>query len=88
VLVVAALAFLCLRGYVRIMQRQRPTLSDLFIVLAWVSFVSCCACDIQLEKLGLFETGRAYDEPLTTINEDPELTIQALKVTFSSLSLN
>jgi hypothetical protein len=88
VLVGVALVFVCLRGYVRIMQRQRPTLSDVFVVLAWLAFVSCCACDLLLNQLGLFAAGRTYDQPLTTINEDPRLTIQALKVPFSNWSPN
>jgi hypothetical protein len=72
--------FVCLRGYVRVYRRQRPTVSDGFVLLAWLAFVSCCACDTRLNQLGLFETWRTYEMPLTTINPDPELTIEALKV--------
>lgn len=72
--------FVGLRGYVRVSRRQRPTVSDWFVLCAWFAFVSCCACDTRLNQLGLFETWRTYEMPLTTINQDPELTIEALKV--------
>jgi hypothetical protein len=82
VLVFTALVFVCLRGYVRIYQHQRPTLSDSFVLVAWLAFASCCACNIRLNRLGFYSTSRTYNQPLITINEDPELTIQALKVSF------
>jgi len=78
--VAAALIFVSLRGYIRIYRRERPTLSDGFVLLAWLSFVSCCACDIRLNQLGLFQPGRTYEMALTTINSDPDLNIEALKV--------
>ena len=75
-----SLAFLVLRGYVRYLRRQTLGLSDLLVCLAWLSFVSCCACDIRLNQLGLFAEGRTYEEKLTTVNDDPAKTIEALKV--------
>jgi hypothetical protein len=79
-LVGLAFVFVCLRIYVRILRRQRPMLSDGFVVLAWLAFVSCCACDIRLNQLGLFVPGRTYEMALTNINEDPDKSIEALKV--------
>lgn len=74
-----ALLFVSLRIYVRILRQQRPVLSDGFVILAWLAFVSCCACDTRLNELGLFAPGRTYDEALININEDPETNIEALK---------
>lgn len=64
----------------RCLRRQTFVLSDLFVFLAWLLFVSCCACDIRLNQLGLFADGRTYEEELTTINTDPAKTTEALKV--------
>ena len=80
-LVGLAFVFVCLRIYVRILRRQRPMLSDAFVVLAWMAFVPCCACDIRLYRLWLFVPGRTYEMALTNINEDPYKSIEALKVT-------
>ena len=76
----AALSFIGLRVYVRVLRRQSPTLSDALVLLAWLAFVSCCACDVRLNQLGLFSPGRTYEQPLTNINPDPEKSIEALKV--------
>jgi hypothetical protein len=78
--VTVSLAFLVLRGYVRYLRRQTLVLSDLLVCLAWLSFVSCCACDIRLNQLGLFADERTYEEKLTTVNDDPAKTTEALKV--------
>jgi len=75
-----AFVFVSLRIYVRIWRQQRPRLSDACVVLAWLAFVSCCACDMRLNELGLFAPGRDYEEALTNINEDPDKSIEALKV--------
>src|ERR1700738_2200595 len=79
-LVTLALVFVCLRGCVRYYRRQRPMASDYFVLVAWLMFVSSWACDIKLKELGLFENHRTYEDPLSTINNDPYLTIEALKV--------
>ena len=55
-------------------------LSDGFVVLAWLAFVSCCACDIRLNQLGLFAPGRTYEMALININEDPDKSVEALQV--------
>jgi hypothetical protein len=55
-------------------------LSDLFVVLAWLAFVSTAACDVRLNQLGLFAGGRTYDQKITTVNRDPQKAIEALKV--------
>jgi hypothetical protein len=65
---------------VRILRQQRPMLSDGFVVLAWLAFVSCCACDIRLNQLGLFAPGRTYEMALININEDPDKSVEALQV--------
>jgi hypothetical protein len=79
-LVVLALVFVALRGYVRYWRGQRPLLSDYFVFAAWLAFVACCACDIRLKALGLFKNDRTYTDPLTSINKDPDKSIEALKV--------
>ena len=66
--------------YIRIRRKQPPTLSDAFVVLAWLAFVSCCACDIRLNQLGLFAPGQTYENSLTDINPDPSKSVEALKV--------
>jgi len=83
-MVFLALAFVISRGYVRFWQRQRLLLSDYFVFFAWLAFVSCCACDIRLNQLGLFTYNRTYEDPLTTINPDPALTVEALKLIYGS----
>src|SRR5271156_3772881 len=78
-LVGLAFVFVCLRIYVRLLRRQRPMLSEGFVVLAWLAFVSWCVCDIRLNQLGLFVPGRTYEMALININEDPDKSIEALK---------
>ena len=79
-LVGAALVFIGLRGYVRYLRRQKPVLSDYLVVLAWLVFVACCACDIKLDQLGLFVPGKTYEMELSFIGEDHGETVAALKV--------
>ena len=79
--------FLLLRLHVRFWRRQRLILNDLFIMIAWVSFVSFCACDTKLRQLGLFADGETYKEKLIAINNDPDGTIQALKVCLRKIPL-
>jgi hypothetical protein len=79
-LVGVAFAFLALRVYVRVLRQQRPMLSDAFVFFAWLAFVACCVCDTRLNQLGLFAPGKTYEMALININEDPEKTIEALKV--------
>lgn len=83
-----ALVFICLRVYVKILRHQKFTLSDFFIILAWLAFVACCACDIELNKLGLFAPGRTYEQKLITVNTDRGNTIEALKVSFPKVRVN
>lgn len=79
-MVSVALLFVGLRGYLRMRRRQNPTLSDLFIVLAWLAFMACCICDTRLNQLGLFAPGRTYEMKLTTVNSDPDKMVETLQV--------
>jgi hypothetical protein len=80
--VFTALVFIFLRVYVKILRGQKFALSDFFIILAWLAFVACCGCDIELNKLGLFALGRTYEQKLITVNTDRGKTIEVLKVSF------
>lgn len=83
-----ALVFICLRVYVKTLRRQEFSLSDFFIILAWIAFVACCACDTRLNQLGLFAPGRTYEQKLIIVNPDPEKSIEALKVSFLKAGAN
>jgi hypothetical protein len=66
------------------MKRQKPILSDYLVVLAWLAFVAYSACNIALNECGLFETGKTYEMELSGIGDDPDDTVEALKVAFPS----
>jgi hypothetical protein len=83
-LVGVSLVFILLRGYVRLLRRQRPILSDYLVVLAWLAFVAHCVCDITLNEYGLFDEGKTYELELTQIGDDSDDTVEALKVQFLS----
>jgi hypothetical protein len=55
-------------------------LSDLFVSLAWIAFVSCCAYDTKLFHLGLLAKEKTYEQKLITIGSNSALTVEALKV--------
>lgn len=84
----AALVFLGLRWYVRATRTQQPMLSDLFVSLAWIAFVFCCACDTKLYQLGFLAKKRTYEQKLTTIGSNPALTVETLKVLHDARLVN
>jgi hypothetical protein len=79
-LVTVVFLFLALRMYVRVWKLHTFLLSDILVILAWVSFVAACACDLPLNALGLFSADRDYTDALIVINKDESKTIEALKV--------
>jgi hypothetical protein len=80
VLVSITLVFILLRIYVRFHTRKPFSMSDVFVILAWIAFASCCTCDIKLNEYGLFSPGRTYNDSLITLNSDPNVVVQGLKV--------
>jgi hypothetical protein len=62
--------------------RLRFTLSDIFIIFAWVAFVARGILDILLDRLGFFSLGKMFKDGFSfnNINSDPSKNMLAMEV--------
>jgi len=62
-------------------KQPQPKLADLFVVLAWISLMSTCACDLALNQLGFLSPEESFEEKrLTMSSRTPEAVMESLKV--------
>lgn len=82
-----ALIFVLLRLYVRIFHgpSSRLNWSDWIVVIAWLNFAACCACDVELNRLGFIHPSSSYHGNLSMITPDPEKTVRILKIIYYSI---
>ena len=80
-LALLTLTFLALRIYLRFtIPSNSYTLSDGFVICAWIGFAVFLALDAVLYTLGVLEPGSYYSEDLTHKHASPEKNIKLMKV--------
>lgn len=80
-MVVVAFVFLALRGWVRVLKRNRMGMSDLFVGLSWLGFVADSAGLTRLHQLG-FELSPSTQSTVD-VSADPAETVQVFKVRYN-----
>jgi hypothetical protein len=73
-----AFVFLVLRGWVRVLKRNRISMSDLFVGLSWLGFVADSAGLTRLYHLG-FELSPSTQSTVN-VSADPEEMVGVFKV--------
>lgn len=73
--------FVLLRLYVGFCYPEgRHDWKDYIVLVAWLNFAACCACDSRLRRLGFMGPKITYTGDPTHVNSDPEKNIEMLKV--------
>ena len=84
-LIFVTLLFLVLRAWVRyFLQRKRPNLSDLFVLLAWLGYTANGIANLMMSILQ-FEFSSGGSSSDVSVQASPEKLVQVLKVSYPHL---
>lgn len=79
-MIVVALVFLCMRAWVRVIQRKRPNLSDAFVLVSWMAY-ACNGIIFTLLTILQFDLSSSKQNTSNVdINATPDKLVQVLKV--------